>query len=170
MIIIVTGVAGSGKSTIARTLARKTGMNYVDADDFHSAENKAKMAGGLPLDDADRLPWLNSLHNAIAGWLASSEQVALACSALKRSYRGLLQVDPQNVRFVYLKGSAELFFARLARRKGHYMRESMLASQFAALEEPSGDEAVVCDAGMKVLEIVAFIMASCALPPAKRKK
>jgi gluconokinase len=160
LIIVVMGVAGSGKSTIARTLARKLHIKFVDADSFHSPANIEKMAKGLPLTDEDRLPWLQSIRDAIAGWINAGEDVALACSALKQSYRDILKVDPAQVRFAFLKGSYGLFWSRLSRRQSHYMKESMLASQFAALEEPGADEATICDAGLGIMDNVAQIISA----------
>lgn len=157
MIIIVTGVAGSGKSTIARTLARKLRIDYVDADTFHSSHNVEKMRSGQPLTDADRAPWLQSLRSAITDWIAEDRQVVLACSALKRSYRDLLCVDAKKVRFAYLKGNYELFHSRLTRRTTHFMHADMLASQLATLEEPGSQEAIICDARQPIKAVVEFI-------------
>lgn len=154
MIYIVMGVAGSGKSTIAKVLALKLKIDFVDADQYHSPENVAKMKGGTPLTDEDRLPWLNALADAMTEWIKKGESKALACSALKKSYRKILNVDPENVRFIYLKGTYKLFAERLARRKKHFMKENMLLSQFETLEEPEDDEAIVCDARDSVFEIV----------------
>lgn len=158
MIIVVMGVAGSGKSTIAKTLARKLVIEYVDADDFHSSGNVEKMRRGIPLTDEDRMPWLQALRDAVKGWIAEKKSVVLACSALKRSYRDILNVDDKLVRFFYLKGSSKLFASRLAKRESHFMKESMLASQFAALEEPTAEEATMCDARGTVMEIVSFMI------------
>ena len=154
MIYIVMGVAGSGKSTIAKVLARKLKIEFVDADQYHSAANVAKMKGGTPLTDEDRFPWLNSLADAIRGWIEKGESKTLACSALKRSYREILNVDPKNVRFIYLQGSYKLFAERLSRRKKHFMKEKMLLSQFETLEEPTADEAIICDANDSIFELV----------------
>lgn len=160
MIIVVMGVAGSGKSTIAKTLARKLKIDFVDADQFHSPENVQKMSAGVALSDEDRRPWLNALSQAIKSWIDQGKSVALACSALKRKYRDILNVDPANMRFVYLKGSESLFASRLARRKNHFMKSGMLQSQLATLEEPGPDEAIICDAHQSVIEIVMQII-SC---------
>ncbi len=160
MIIIVTGVAGSGKSTIAKTLARKLRIEYFDADSFHSSQNVEKMRSGEALTDEDRLPWLESMQDAIRGWISSGNNIVLACSALKSSYRDILNVDPTMVQFVFLKGSERLFASRLARRQNHFMKAGMLSSQFEALEEPGPEDATICDAGQTVAEIVAQIIAS----------
>lgn len=145
MVIVVMGVTGSGKTTIGNLLARRLAWEFADADDFHSAANKEKMHNGIPLTDADRLPWLATIHDQIAKWLALKENVVLACSALKQSYRQLLWNGPE-VRFVYLKGSYELIAERLRARKGHFADEHILAGQFRDLEEPTDAIAVSIDA------------------------
>ena len=144
MIIVVMGVTGSGKTTIGKMLARRLGWKFADADDFHSAANKEKMHNGIPLTDADRLPWLGAIHDQIAKWVATKQNVVLACSALKQNYRQLLWNGPE-VQFVYLKGSYELIAERLRARKGHFADEHILAGQFRDLEEPS--DAVTVDIG-----------------------
>lgn len=141
MILIVMGVVGSGKTTIGRLLADQLGWEFADADDFHPRSNVEKIRKGLGLNDHDRQPWLHALHEAIARWIGERKNVVLACSALKRGYRRELEVGPE-VRFVYLKGSAELIAERLRLRKGHYADAQILASQFADLEEPEGAVAV----------------------------
>ena len=148
------GVTGSGKTTIGRALAESLEWRFVDADDFHPPANVAKMRAGIPLDDADRVPWLASLHDAIAEWLEAGANVVLACSALKQSYREQLLVSPE-VKLVYLRGSRELISQRLSQRHGHYMDPNLLPSQFATLEEPQA--AVVVDVNAEVPEIVAHI-------------
>jgi gluconokinase len=154
MVIILMGVTGSGKTTVGLALAESLGWQFVDADDFHPPANVAKMRAGIPLDDADRAPWLASLHDAIGDWLQSDTNVVLACSALKQAYREKLIVSPE-VRLVYLRGSPELISQRLAQRYGHYMDPNLLASQFATLEEP--EEAIVVDVDAEVPEIVSTI-------------
>jgi gluconokinase len=151
MVIVVMGVTGSGKTTIGNQLAARLGWHFADADDFHSAANKEKMHKGIPLTDADRLPWLAAIHDQIAKWLALKQNVVLACSALKQSYRELLWSGPE-VRFVYLKGSYELIAERLRARKGHFADEHILAGQFRDLEEPS--DAIAVDIGASPEEIV----------------
>ena len=135
MIVVVMGVVGAGKTTIGKLLASDMGWQFADADDFHPASNVGKISHGIPLTDEDREPWLDRLRAAILKWIADGQSTVLACSALKRSYRAMLQVDPQ-VRFVYLKGSAELIAERLRARHGHFAGEAILASQLADLEEP----------------------------------
>ncbi len=128
------GVVGSGKSTVGRLLAQKLGWQFADADDFHPAENIRRMSHGIPLTDADRAPWLSAMRSAIRQWLTAGENVILACSALKHSYREELRAG--DVRFVYLKGNAQLIAQRLHARQGHFATDSILSSQFADLEEP----------------------------------
>ena len=158
MVIVVMGVSGSGKTTVGGALAKRLRWAFADADSFHSAANVEKMRQGIPLTDEDRAPWLAALHQAIAGWAVAGDAGAtvLACSALKRGYRDALRegVDSRQLRFVYLRGSYELFDSRLLGRTGHYMPETLLRSQFAALEEPGEDEALIVDAGLPVNDIV----------------
>ncbi len=154
MIIVVMGVTGSGKTTIGTLLAARLVWLFADADDFHSAANKEKMRKGIPLTDADRLPWLAAMHEQIAKWIASKQNAVLACSALKRSYRQQLWNGPE-VKFVYLRGSYEFIAERLRARKGHFADEHILAGQFADLEEPS--DALVVDISASPDEIVAEI-------------
>jgi gluconokinase len=154
MVIVLMGVTGSGKTTIGLVLAESLHWQFVDADDFHSAANVAKMRAGIPLDDADRTPWLATLHNAITGWLEARTKVVLACSALKQSYREQLLISPE-VKLVYLRGSRDLISQRLFHRRGHYMDPALLSSQFAALEEPR--RAVIVEVDADVPEIVAQI-------------
>lgn len=135
MVIVLMGVAGSGKTTIGRALARELGWKFYDADDFHPAANVGKMRGGVPLDDADRTPWLEALRDLVRACLERGESAVVACSALKEKYRAYLLVD-ETVKLVYLKGDYELIRERLGGRRGHFMRPELLESQFAALEEP----------------------------------
>ncbi len=135
MVVVVMGVAGSGKTTIGRRLARELGWEFYDADDFHPEANVEKMSRGVPLDDADRTPWLEALRDLVRACLERGEDAVLACSALKESYREYLLID-ERVRLVYLRASYELTRERLRKRRGHFMKPGMLDSQFAALEEP----------------------------------
>ena len=146
-----------GKTTIGRALAQELQWCFADGDDYHSAANIAKMHAGVPLTDEDRAPWLQSLRNAITAWLASGENVVLACSALKASYREILRVSLE-VRLVYLRGSFELIAQRVAVRQGHYMNPHLLGSQFDTLEEPK--DAVTIDIGPPVEQIVKEIRAA----------
>ena len=164
MVLIMMGVAGAGKTTVGKLLAEKLGWQFADADDFHPKENKDKISRGIPLTDADRAPWLAVMRNAILQWKAASENVVLACSALKRSYRDELRTGP--VRFVFLKGDYALFLERLRLRHGHFADEKILASQLATLEEPDDGESrdselstITVPAELSPEEIVAAIIA-----------
>jgi gluconokinase len=154
MIVIVMGVVGSGKTTIGGLLAAELGWQFADADEFHPQSNVEKIRRGIPLTDADRQPWLERLRTEITHWIAADSNVVLACSALKRTYRQELAVGPQ-VRFVYLKGSANLIAQRLCSRQGHFADEKILASQFGDLEEPK--EAVTVEIASTPQQIVAQI-------------
>ncbi len=156
MIVIVMGVTGAGKTTVGNLLAHELGWKFADADSFHSAANKEKMARGIALDDADRAPWLAAMRTAIVEWAAHHENVVLACSALKRGYRETLAIGPE-VKFVYLKGSYEAIYQRLLSRHGHFATEAILRSQFETLEEPSESDAIVVDVTNAPEDIVAEI-------------
>jgi gluconokinase len=148
------GPTGSGKTTVGELLASQLQWEFVDGDTFHPPANIEKMSRGVPLDDINRAPWLESIRNAILQWIATRRNVVLACSALKRSYREKLCVD-SNVRLVYLKGSYELLQQRLRSRHGHFAGEQILAGQFADLEEPA--DAVTVNVARKPEEIVTEI-------------
>ncbi|SCF13685.1 gluconate kinase, SKI family [Micromonospora viridifaciens] len=147
--IVVMGVSGAGKTTVARGISELTGLRFAEADEFHTEAHVAQMRAGIPLDDAARWPWLR----ALAGWMAQrhAEGVStiLACSALKRSYRDVLRQGPPDVEFLHLDGAAELIRDRLSRRVGHYMPASLFDSQRAILEPLEPDESGV------VLEVAA---------------
>ncbi len=162
-VIIVMGVSGSGKSTVAAALAREFGGTFFDADNFHSAANIAKMAAGIPLDDADRTPWLADLRAKVIDPAPRGGLTVLACSALKRVYRQQLDSGHDDVVLVYLKGSEELLTERLQHRHGHYMKTDMLTSQLDALEPPTPDEGITVAIDPPVPEIVATIAAACGL-------
>lgn len=157
MFVIVMGVAGSGKTTIGKAVAERLGCRFYDGDDFHPAANVAKMAAGIPLNDDDRAGWLDALSALIRSGLQKGESGVIACSALKEKYRAILQVDPGQVKFVYLKGSYEVILARMQSRAGHYMKPAMLQSQFETLEEPQ--EVLVEDITQAPEAIVVDIMA-----------
>ena len=152
MVVVVMGVTGSGKTTVGSLLARQMGWEFKDADEFHPAANIEKMSRGIPLTDADRAPWLAAMHDAIQRWLADGKNVVLACSALKRSYRESLCIDPR-VKLIYLKGSYELIADRVRARKGHFAKADLVRSQFADLEEP--DDAITIDVSHTPEEQVA---------------
>ncbi|HAZ46796.1 MAG TPA: gluconate kinase [Cyanobacteria bacterium UBA11369] len=145
MIVIVMGVSGSGKSTIGKMLASELNWEFFDADDFHPSANIEKMRQGIPLTDADRMPWLLTLQDAIASILQQDRNAVLACSALKSSYREIMlhNCDRSQIRLVYLKGSFQLIQERLKQRQNHYMSPDLLQSQFDILEEP--EDAIYVD-------------------------
>jgi gluconokinase len=151
--VVVMGVAGSGKSTIGELLAERLGVEYADADDFHSPANVAKMSAGTPLTDEDRWPWLM----AVASWLSAHETqgAVVTCSALKRSYRDVLRTGGDDVRFLHLDGSPDLILERVAGRPHHFMPADLVQSQFETLERPESDErAIVLDASLPPEQIV----------------
>ncbi len=157
-VIILMGVSGSGKTTIGQALAERLGVSFYDADDYHPAENVAKMSQGFPLNDDDRYPWLARLHELITEHLEAEQTAVLGCSALKQIYRDQLRGTHETVHFVHLKGSFELIWQRMSARKGHYMKASMLRSQFEALEEPDANEALVVPISRDVESIVDTIL------------
>jgi 6-phosphogluconolactonase len=138
--LIVMGVSGSGKSTVASSLARRLGWTFEDGDRFHPASNVAKMRAGHPLTDEDRWPWLQAIATEIDNVCRSNGHVVIACSALKRSYRDLLVHGRDDIRIVFLEGTQALIAERLARRKNHFMPPGLLDSQFKTLEPPEADE------------------------------
>ena len=140
MIVVVMGVSGSGKTTVAALLAAKLGWQYREGDDLHPSANVEKMRGGTPLTDADRLPWLHRIAQEIDGWRARCEPGVLTCSALKRAYRDIIIGDRPDVALAYLKGSQDLIARRMAARHEHFMPAALLASQFAALQDPTPEE------------------------------
>ena len=156
------GVCGCGKSTIARALAHACNGVFLDADDFHPPANIEKMMRGEPLDDADRAPWLATLASQISDPKHAHQAIFLACSALKASYRDILTAGHTHVHFVHLTGPPELIRARLRARPGHFMPESLIDSQFAALETPAG--ALSVDIDQPVEAIVATIIRELNLP------
>lgn len=154
MLIVIMGVAGSGKTTVAEALAEALDWPVYDADHYHPEANIAKMTKGEPLTDDDREAWLAALTTQLREHAAARTPAVLACSALKQRYRDQLRVDA-TVQFVHLHGDYDLVLARLMERPGHFMKADMLASQFAALEPPR--EALVIDIRAPVAEIVTEI-------------
>jgi gluconokinase len=138
--IVLMGVSGSGKTTVAEQLGTALGWDYAEADVFHPQANKDKMAAGHPLDDEDRWPWLRALRDWISSENEAGHDTITTCSALKRSYRDLLREAAGRVVFVYLEGSKELLSQRLGGRKGHFMPTSLLDSQLDTLEPPTPEE------------------------------
>lgn len=154
--VVVMGVSGAGKTTVALGIATRTGLIFAEADEFHSPANVASMRAGVPLDDGARLPWLRDLAGWMADRAADGVSTVLACSALRRSYRDVLREGPPSVEFVHLDGSAEVIRERMARRAGHYMPASLLESQLATLEQPHPDESVlVLDVSLTPDELVS---------------
>jgi carbohydrate kinase (thermoresistant glucokinase family) len=128
------GVAGSGKSTVGRFLARQLGWIFLDADDFHPANNIAKMTAGIALTDADRTPWLQSIRSEIERLQRTGQSAVIACSALKKTYRDILANNDPDIHFILLEGTYAELYERLAERKDHFMKPEMLKSQFETLE------------------------------------
>jgi gluconokinase len=152
--LIVMGVSGSGKSTVAVKLAERLGWTFEDGDRFHPASNVAKMSAGRPLTDEDRWPWLQAIADEIDRVARNSGRVVIACSALRRAYRELLVHGRDDVRIVFLEGTKALIADRLARRKDHFMPKGLLDSQFKTLEPPQTDEhpiTVSIDAPVEVI-------------------
>lgn len=154
--VIVMGVAGCGKTTVGKSLAKHLGWDFYDADDFHPAENIAKMTDGIPLNDADRSPWLASLHILISSCLIQNRPSVLACSALKESYRQQMLAGNDGAQIVFLKGNYDSIWSWLSMRKDHYMKPQMLQSQFETLEEPTN--ALTLDISKSVNDIVQEIL------------
>ena len=158
MIVLVMGVAGVGKTTIGAALARELGWRFIDADDYHPAQNVAKMKAGIPLEDTDRWPWLAHLNRV----LKEEEHAVLACSALKQSYRERLSQGIASFAVVYLHGTPALIRERLKSRSHRYMPATLLDSQFAALEPPA--EAIAIDVAAALESSVAAIVARLRAP------
>jgi gluconokinase len=157
MIVVLMGVCGCGKSTVGRTLADELGWAFLDADDFHPPGNVAKMAAGVALTDADRWPWLDRIVAELQAIDRQGRSAVLACSALRQNYRDRLD-RAGKIRWVYLKGDAATIEPRLASRRGHFMPSTLLASQFATLEEPAG--AMVVDVAQTTAVQAAQIAAT----------
>lgn len=154
------GVSGSGKTVIGTALARALGVEFVEGDDYHPAENVKRMAAGIALTDNDRALWLRALATRLREEKDAGTGFVMSCSALKRSYRDVLRAAAGEVIFIFLKGRRTLIAERIAGRHGHFMPSSLLESQFAALEEPSADEhAWVCDISEPPEDLVAALVA-----------
>jgi gluconokinase len=156
MVILLMGVAGSGKTTIGRQLAADLGWSFADADQFHPPANVVKMSAGHALDDTDRAPWLAAIRSHI-----DAHPAVVTCSALKQRYRTALIGDPAQVKLVYLQGTREVLWARISGRESHFMKPAMLDSQLASLEEPTG--ALVVDIARPPGEIIPAIRRGLSL-------
>jgi gluconokinase len=156
VIVVVMGVSGAGKTTIGRALAQARGWEFVEGDDLHPPANVAKMSRGEPLSDTDRAPWLQRLRALIAEHLAQGRDAVISCSALKRDYRRQLQIEPAEVRFVYLHGDDQLIRRRLAQRRGHFMPPELIESQLLTLEPPN--DAIEVDAAWPIDHSVQVII------------
>lgn len=139
-VVVLMGVSGAGKTTVGRLLAGLIGAEFAEGDSFHPQANIAKMSNGTPLEDADRLPWLNAIAASIDRALGNGRGMVVTCSALKRAYRDILIGKRDGVWLVYLRGSRALIQERLTARKNHFMPPALLDSQFAALQEPAPAE------------------------------
>ncbi len=158
LVVVLIGVAGSGKTTVGLKLAAALDWSFRDADDFHPAENIAKMSSGIPLTDRDRAPWLAAIRRHIESTLARGESGVVTCSALRENYRHILLADPKRVKLVHLTGSYDLILDRLKQRQGHFMKPDMLQSQFETLEPPK--DALTVDVALPPEAIVAQIRES----------
>ncbi|NPD66761.1 gluconokinase (plasmid) [Lichenicola cladoniae] len=159
VIVVIMGVSGSGKTTVAALLAAALGCQFQEGDDLHPAVNVQKMHSGTPLTDADRLPWLQKIAKEVDGWRARGESAVVTCSALKRAYRKILIGDRSHVTLVYLKGSHDLIRRRMTARLEHFMPVALLDSQFSTLEEPTEDERpITVNIGTPPSDIAATIV------------
>ena len=160
--VVVMGVSGSGKSTVAAGIAAALGLHFIDGDGLHAPESVARMQAGIALTDADRWPWLDRIGARLADAAQWPPGVAIACSALKRAYRDRIRAAAPGVRFVFLDGPAALIEARMAGRSGHYMPSTLLASQLQTLERPGAEEGDVLRLAIELptREIVACAVAS----------
>ena len=155
--VVVMGVSGCGKTSVAEGLAASLGAAFIEGDSLHPAVNVDKMSHGIALTDEDRWPWLDTVGRAMADVLAGNGSVVVSCSALKKAYRDRLRSSAGGkLAFVFLKGSRELLMSRMAAREGHFMPVSLLDSQLATLEDPS------CEAGVVTVDIDASIDAIVA--------
>lgn len=173
MIVLLTGVSGSGKSTIGTLLAARQRWAFEDGDALHPPANIAKMRAGIPLTDTDRWPWLHAVADWMDQRIAAGQQAVVACSALKRAYRELLRDGRPQLRIVFLSVGPDVLAARLAARHGHFFGASLLDSQLAALEPPGPEEGVLTvEASAPAAEVVTAITSGLGLvpaPPAPRR-
>ena len=167
--LIVMGVSGSGKTTVAERLAKELAWPFMEGDRLHPPANVEKMRQGIALNDADRIPWLDRIGEELKRWAAEGWFGVMTCSALKRAYRDRIRSARPDVRFVYLKGSEALIDSRVKARHHEYMPASLLRSQFDTLEEPAPDEpgVVTVDASGSPDEEVAAVIAALGLAPSR---
>jgi carbohydrate kinase (thermoresistant glucokinase family) len=163
--VILMGVSGSGKSTVGASLAQRMECSFLDADDFHPATNVEKMKRGIPLNDEDRMPWLRQLHDELEHRLGSGASVVLGCSALKESYRQILEEGLSQIDFVFLDVDQLTLRERLGKRTDHFFPKELLESQFAALERPS--DAIVVDARLQFQDVVEQIVSALKAKPSR---
>lgn len=169
--LIILGVSGSGKTTVARGLAQHYGYAFLDADDFHSAEAKAQMASGIPLTDAQREPWVAALVHALQTNEQQGRSSVLAFSGLRAAHRQTLRESGVPMRFVFLQAEPAQVAARLEHRNGHFMPANLLASQYEALQLPTGEADVIpIDADAPVAQVLANVIASMETPTASSSK
>jgi gluconokinase len=169
--LVVMGVSGSGKTTVAELLAKQLAWPFMEGDRMHPPANVEKMRQGTPLNDADRGPWLDQIGEELKSWVLTGKSGVMTCSALKRAYRDRIRAARPDVRFVYLKGTEALIRGRVTSRQHEYMPASLLRSQFDTLEEPTPDEPgiVIADAGGSADEEVAAVIAALNLSPSPQR-
>jgi gluconokinase len=161
--VVLMGVAGSGKTAVGMQVARKLDWIFLDADDFHPPANIEKMKHGIPLNDQDRAPWLQRLHDELQHQMADRHSVILACSALKESYRDVLRDEVSPPTFVYLDVDLETILDRLQHRSAHFFPKELMESQFAALEKPK--DAIIIDARKPLEAVVDDVLLALEEPP-----
>ncbi|MGL5599411.1 MAG: gluconokinase [Silvania sp.] len=168
--IILMGVSGTGKTTVGLALSHAIGAKFIDGDDLHPRQNIVKMASGQPLEDSDRLPWLDRIGDVIFSLGQKNESGILVCSALKKRYRDQLRQGNPALRFLWLTGDYDCILQRMQQRKGHFMPEALLRSQFAALEAPDESEPdiVAVDIAPDVAQIVGHALALLNPQPLQR--
>ncbi|MBJ9999771.1 gluconokinase [Erwinia sp. S38] len=156
-VFVLMGVSGSGKSAVAKAVAHELKAAFLDGDFLHPRANIEKMAGGHPLDDTDRKPWLKAINDAAFAMQRTNDVSLIVCSALKKHYRDILREGNKNLSFVYLKGDFDTIESRLRARKGHFFKPQMLVTQFATLEEPGSEEkdVLVVDINQSLDDVIA---------------
>jgi gluconokinase len=161
--VVLMGVAGSGKTAVGMQVAQKLGWIFLDADNFHPPANIEKMKHGIPLNDQDRAPWLQGLHDELQHQMAEGHSVILACSALKESYRKVLRDEVSPPTFVYLDVDPETIRDRLQHRTAHFFPKELMESQFAALEKPK--DAIIIDARKPLADVVDQVIRALTASP-----